>query len=199
MVGISAEAVDWHCIHLDQGYEAFHRNDFETALVEFDMALALDERPMARWDRALTLLSLGRWREGFKDWRTNWQINRSELTERGTRVYFDHHRPRWKGEPGARVMILGEAGFGDQLQMLRFVPLARERADVTLDLPWPMQRLGMQLAPLASNDECDFVCPMFDLMPALGIDDIPLPPYLRPLSTLSISRRDKRRRAIGIC
>jgi len=195
---LSADAVDWHCIHLDQGYAAFHANDFETALVEFDMALALEERPMARWDRALTLLALGRWREGFGDWRTNWQIYRAEITERGKRLYFDQHRPIWKGERDARVMVLGEAGFGDQIQMLRFVPLARELAEIRLDLPEPMRELGKQVAPLALDDECDFVCPMFDLMPALGIDDIPPPPYLRAPSDGRWSGFTKRRK-IGIC
>jgi hypothetical protein len=198
MAGVSVDLVDWHCIHLDQGYEAFHRNDFETALVEFDMALAIDERPMARWDRANVLLALGRWREGFKDWRTNWQLFNAEITERGRRLYFDQHRPRWKGEPGARVTILGEAGFGDMIQMLRFVPLARERADIELDLPPPMWAFGRQLAPLAIDDECDCICPMFDLMPALGIDDIPPPPYLAAPIGGNWSGFTKRRK-IGIC
>jgi len=79
---LANDAVDWHCIHLDQGYELFHKNDFEGALVEFEMALAIDERPMARWDRALALLALGRYEEGFRDWRTNWQIYNAEITPR---------------------------------------------------------------------------------------------------------------------
>ena len=199
---LSNDLVGMHCLHLDMGYEAFHKNDFLTALTEFDMALAIEERPMARWDRALTLLALGRWREGFQDWRTNWQIHRAELTPLGTKLYFDQHRPRWRGELGARVIILAEAGFGDQLQMLRFVSLARERADIKLDLPAPMQRLGKQLAPLAvDGDECDFVCPMFDMMPALGIDHIPPPPYLKadPFPRTGLAARWWRRPVIGIC
>jgi len=195
---LSNDLVDWHCIHLDQGYAAFHENDFHTALVEFDMALAIDDRPMARWDRALTLLAMGRYAEGFREWRTNWQIYRAEITERGQRLYFDEHRPVWKGEPG-RVLVLGEAGFGDQVQMLRFVS-----PSMVLDMPKPMQRLAAQVAPLAESDDCDFVCPMFDIPAVLRVtpETIPSPPYLKPDPALILEWANRigngGRRRIGI-
>ena len=40
----------------------------------------------------------------------------------------------------------------------------------------------------------------FDLMPALGVDHIPPPPYLRPLSQLRVRSRKRRDKlSIGIC
>ena len=204
MVGHSTDLVDWHCIHLDQGYAAFHQNDFETALSEFEMALAIDDRPMAQWDRALTLLALGHYVEGFRGWRFNWQLYNAEITPRAKQWYFFERRPLWKGEPGKRVTILGEAGFGDQIQMLRFVPLAQQLAPILLDMPEPMQRLAMQIAPLADDNDGECICPMFDLPVLLHTTPatIPPPPYLRPDVALTAQWANRigkgGRRRIGI-
>jgi len=195
---LSDDAVDIHSLHIDQGYRLFHENDFESALVEFDQAIAIDNtRPMAHWDRALTLLALGRYAEGFRGWRYNWQLYNAEITPRAKDLYFDQHKPLWRGERDARVVILGEAGYGDQIQMLRFVPQAAQIADVALEMPWPLRFLARQIGKLENfdDDKIDFVCPMFDLPAIFEATPftIPPPPYLMPNPIL----RDLWARRIG--
>jgi len=181
--------------HIYTGVDCFHRNDFESALVEFDMSLAIDENPYARFNRALTLLSLGRY-EGFRDWRLCWQIYRCELSERAKQWYFQEKRPIWRGEPDVPLILLHEAGFGDGIQLMRLVPLVQEiNPNVVLDMPAPLQRLASQLAPLADDDSEGMICPMFELMNVLQQDvtTIPPPPYLAPDPIL----REKWTRRIG--
>src|SRR5262245_33215638 len=115
---------DIHTLHVYQGCAAFYQRDYETALCEYDMALAIRESGHARFGRAHALLAMGRYREGFADFDARWKVSKDELTERGRRIRAV--LPRWKGEHDAHVVILGECGFGDVVQLLRFIPLAKE-------------------------------------------------------------------------
>ena len=208
MTGVSTDQVDIGVVHLDQGVWAFHRNDFETALVEFDMALELlEDSPYAKFNRSLTLLALGRYPEGWRDYRTCWQIYRNELTERGKRLYFYDRHPLWKGELDVPVTILHEAGFGDGIQMMRYVPMVQALASsVTLEMPQPLHRLASQLAPILDSDEIDgYVVPWFNLMQIFEQtkDTVPPPPYLQPDVELAARWANQigngGRRRIGIC
>jgi hypothetical protein len=171
------------------------------------MALQMGETPYGRFDRALTLLALGRYPEGFADYRTCWQIYRNELTERGKYLYFYDRHPLWKGEPGVPVTILHEAGYGDGIQMLRYVPAVKALASsVQLEMPAPLKRLASQLAPVLETDDVDgFVIPWFDLMTILKqtTGTIPPPPYLRPDEALTARWANRigngGRRRVGIC
>jgi len=204
---LSTDAVCVQTLHLDQGVWAFHKNEFETALVEFDMALAMGDTPYGRFDRSLTLLALGRYPEGFADYRVCWQIYRNELTERGKELYFYNRHPVWEGEPNVPVTILHEAGFGDGIQMLRYVPMVQKIASsVQLEMPSPLKRLGSQLAPIVETDDVDgYVVPWFNLMTILRqtTATIPPPPYLRPDAALTAQWANRigngGRRRIGIC
>jgi hypothetical protein len=207
-VQLSTDQVDIGVLHLDQGVWAFHQNDFETALVEFDMALELlDGSPYALFNRSLTLLALGRYPEGWKDYRTCWQIFRNELTERGKQLYFYDRHPLWDGEPGVPVVILHEAGFGDGIQMMRYVPMVRALASsVVLEMPQQLKRLASQLAPILDSDHAEgYVVPWFNLMQIFQetATTIPPPPYLRPDEALAARWANRvgngGRRRVGIC
>lgn len=177
---------DIHVLHIFQGCKAFYERDYETALVEYEMALGIRESGHARFGRAHALLALGRYREGFIDFDARWKVSKDELTERGRRLRAE--LPRWHGEPGRNVVILAECGFGDVVQLLRYVPMVRAiSASVELEMPPALQNLAAQLAPLATNETtADCCATVFEIMTALSqsIDSIPRPPYLKPNAAL---------------
>jgi tetratricopeptide (TPR) repeat protein/ADP-heptose:LPS heptosyltransferase len=143
--------------------------------------------PEARWNRSQALLVLGRLREAWPDYECRWQT----LPLRQPRATA---RPRWTGEgavAGRTVLLWGEQGFGDQIQLARYAPLVAARgARVRLEVSRALLRLmrGLEgvdaLAPLEqgfADDEFDLHCPLASLPLAMGTDlaDIPARiPYL---------------------
>lgn len=75
---------------------------------------------MFRFNRALALLRLGRFREGWEEWEVRFQT--------GLRA-IESDKPLWSGEPieGKTVTVVWEQGFGDTLQCVRLLPLLRRR------------------------------------------------------------------------
>ncbi|WP_448207476.1 tetratricopeptide repeat protein [Azospirillum sp. sgz302134] len=89
---------------------------------------------------SMVLLLDGRFREGWEMYESRAHI--PEADKRSFQV------PLWKGEPlaGKRVLLFTEQGFGDTLQMLRYVPLlTQQAAAVYLETPPPMMRLAASL------------------------------------------------------
>lgn len=102
--------------------------------------------------------------------------------------------PLWRGEPlnGRSLLVVGEEGFGDMIQMARFLPLvARTGAKVTVVVPPALRRLfasiaGITVAIEASPAQFDAWVPMMALpaaMPAGLGAGLPVPPYLAPPPT----------------
>jgi Flp pilus assembly protein TadD len=93
---------------VDESIEAYNR--------------ALEVAPdfaLARYGRAISLLTAGRLPEGFRDYEWRWHL----VTPR------QFSQPEWGGElaPGKTLFLHAEQGFGDAIQMVRFIPAARER------------------------------------------------------------------------
>lgn len=175
---------DFHALHIEQGMEYFYRNDFHTALVEFDQALQLRESRIARIDRAYALLALGRYREGWHDLITRHQFgNEAAFTENGRRLR--RKLPQWDGKTDQRVVLLHEAGYGDSIMFLRMAQLLD--VSFVFDAPLPLQRLFEPAVPIGNDGDAWFS--LFDL-PAL-FDDIPSPPYLAPDPALVAKWRGK--------
>ena len=173
-------------LHIYQAVECFYQNDFEGALVEYEQSLRIKDSSFAHLGRAITLISMGKYSEGFAEYPWRWKVFRDEMTPRGRHLYDT--LPKWDGEPGKRVIILHEAGYGDTLQLLRYVPIVKEMsASVELDMPVPLQRLASQLAPLATVESNGCVVTTFELMSILKqtTETIPPPPYLRSDEALS--------------
>lgn len=175
----------------------------EAALRALDQALRLrPELASAQLNRALTLLTLGDFARGLPAYESRLAIAATAMAATAMATTASAAAagaalaanpanpplpPRWRGEPvvESTIWIEAEQGFGDTLQFLRFVPLARERAGrIVLTV---QRELAPLLAPLAhawritvavageARPQADLHCPLLSLPLALGtkLDTIP--------------------------
>jgi Family of unknown function (DUF6165)/TPR repeat len=159
----------------------------EDAIRAYDRALALDPmRADVQRNRALVLLSLGRYLEGFAEFERRWEC--SDF------VRPDFAQPLWKGEPiaGKTILLITEQGLGDTIQFIRFAPKVKALgATVLFRCPKRLRKLFAEFPgidvlcpggePLPSFD---VYAPLVSLAAIFGtdVDDVPgiLPvPYLR--------------------
>ncbi len=146
------EAIEAHRQALEQRPEDFslHQNfgitfreaaRFADALEQFDICLAMQPgHDKIRWDRALALLHLGRFDEGWRDYEARWKIG--ELPARA------YQAPKWLGEDigGKTILLYPEQGFGDTILASRFLPLVKARgARVWLECKPALRRLFDEL------------------------------------------------------
>jgi len=145
--------------------------DETAALAAFDTALAADPQDAhAGYDRALSLLALDRFAEGFDALEA--RTRRSDMRPWPTGT------PIWDGGDiaGKRVFVFAEQGQGDQLQFVRYVPLLADKgARVTLEAH---PRLRPVLQTLRGVDKIvtfgaepaghDFIAPLLSLPRHLG-------------------------------
>lgn len=152
--------------------------------------------PQARLGLALSVLTQGRWREGFAGYELRWVgSDRAAVQTMPTLG-----RSQWHGAPtlpGSHIAVLAEQGFGDQLQFARLVPmLLAHFQQVTWLVAEPLHRLlahslaSDRLQIVTSINETqrqqiDFEIPLMSLALALDIDAHSLPacvPYLRAIA-----------------
>ena len=174
------------------------------ALTEWDAALAIAPTAFARLNRALTLLALGRWTQGFEEYRE------CELTpglmRPPVREAIDAGLKPWRGESitGKRLLLIHSHGFGDTLMTLRYVDqLMHCGADVTLLMPPSLESLAAQIAPVVSRIvPADYFCSMLHLLGLLRVtpDDLGglSAPYLKPSVGRTGPRYGNGRPRIGI-
>jgi hypothetical protein len=135
------------------------------ALMLLDRALAADpDSTTLRWERALTLLQIGEYEEGFKDYEA-----RRDLPNYRTRPVPGIP---WDGSPlnGRRIFLSTEQGFGDTLMAARYVPLVKARGGRVLFECHP------ELRRVLSGLDAD------EFIPAGG----PLPPFDVHASQMSL-------------
>jgi hypothetical protein len=150
--------VEQYLLHFNGATRSMRTNEPLDALMQIDFAIALANTVRARYNRALILLTLGEWREGLAE------LEQCELSPAFRRPHYCEAvasglRP-WRGEPIAekRLLLIHDHGFGDSIQMLRFVPeLQAMGANVRLLLPPELLRVGLQFnVPLTSNPAVAF-------------------------------------------
>lgn len=177
---------------LDESIEAYNR------AVEIAPDYAL-----ARHGRAISLLAAGRLTEGFQEYEWRWRC----LAPRKL------SRTEWQGEnaPGKTLFIHAEQGFGDAIQMARFVRLARERVgQVILECRPELARLFQYsdcadvIVPYGSpSPSFDCFIPMLSLFRVLGIAPGNIPGEVRYLKApasemMSTSAGTEKRPKVGI-
>lgn len=139
----------------------------------------------AHWDRALLLLHLGDLEKGWPAYEARWKL--------------PHHRspnyaqPRWTGQSlaGKSLLLYPEQGFGDTIQMLRFLPsLAATGGRIITQIQPELLRLARFSFPnlefVARGETLphfDLQCPLMSLPGVFQLQLAQLPgeiPYLKP-------------------
>jgi Tfp pilus assembly protein PilF len=152
--------------------------------------------PEKHWNFAAELLKRGDYLAGFREYEWRWQRTRDQSPHR------PFTQPRWHGKPdeniaGATILLHAEQGFGDTLQLLRYVPLVLALgARVLLDVPSALLRLTKEYAHPLSPDivvmatgevlpDFDWHIPLMSLPAAFhtSIDTIPPPRRFTPAAT----------------
>lgn len=110
----------------------------DEAIACFDTAIALDPgHEMARWNRALALLTQGKLAEAWPDY----ELRRSTAIQK---LRPPPSCPEWQGEAlvGKTIVLLHEQGLGDSLQFIRYARLIRNLgARVWVQVPDALVRL----------------------------------------------------------
>jgi tetratricopeptide (TPR) repeat protein len=107
-------------IHQNLGYMRYRLRDVSGAIDALTTALALDPGLNdAQFNLAEALLAAGDFERGWAHYET-----RAHLDAAMQRVGL----PRWRGEPGARLAVVAEQGFGDVILFARLLPRLRSMA-----------------------------------------------------------------------
>ena len=96
-------------------------NRLEESIQAYDRAvLVKPDYALARYGRAISLLTAGRLLEGFREY-NDWRHHGIKPRE--------FSQSAWHGEfiPDKTLFLHAEQGFGDAIQHVRFIPQARER------------------------------------------------------------------------
>ncbi|PTB20602.1 glycosyl transferase family 8 [Trinickia symbiotica] len=139
-----------------------------------------------RFDLSETLLLLGEFERGWREYRYRYSLAHT------TRIERKVQRPRWDGRPmpGKTLLIHDEQGYGDTFQFMRLVPWAKAKSGARIVLEINAETLTLArrttgfdelLARGTLPPAFDMHCEMMSLPMALGLklDDLPGPvPYL---------------------
>ncbi|MBJ7418269.1 MAG: tetratricopeptide repeat protein [Niveispirillum sp.] len=176
--------------------------DAAGALAAFERCLSITpEDPSAKLSRALALLRLGRWDEGFRDYHHRWSVSARPPRHRGIAP--------WRGEDikGRRLLVWDEQGAGDTIMCARLVrPLIDAGAEVVMEVPAALTPLfadgrhGIIVARDHALPPVDMQVPLLDLPGILGLTPTTIPwdgPYISIDAALSARWADAMPRRQG--
>jgi Flp pilus assembly protein TadD len=137
-----------------------------------------------RWNEALLLLQLGRFKEGWAAYETRWDVPSHDRAHPDYAV-LDLHRVA-----GQRILVQSEQGRGDVIQFLRYIrPLAARGARITLSVYQDLVPLALEMPDVErvvgpDDDEAayDLLTGLMSLPLAFGTAIATIPakvPYLR--------------------
>lgn len=183
--------------------------DYKLSLYHLDEALRLNPHMrMIRWNRALLLITLGQWEEGWKEY--NWRTG--TVTRNPTKL-------QWDGSylgPDKTLYLWWEQGYGDTLNMLRFIPQVKKQsgARLVIEVQHPIVPLlhdligtsGVQIvAPCGYNS---FVCDYDEHIPFMSLpgvcglkspSEVPNGLWAKFAPDPKILEWAKGRKVVGIC
>jgi hypothetical protein len=155
-------------------------------------AMALDpEQTEGQALLANARLALGRLPQAWE----GWEARETRRTSAAQKLPF----PEWRGEPlaGKRLLIWREQGFGDQIQMARFIPQLGA-AQVVYAGPAALQRLLGQLPlryePVGPGRNAVPACDLWTLplsLPSrlrITFESLPAAPYLKGVASSAPGR-----------
>lgn len=158
----------------------------ETRQIQEMLVGAVPQNVELRFDLAETLLLMGEFDRGWREYRFRYSLPHTKVLDRKVQ------RPRWEGEPipGKTLLIFDEQGYGDTFQFMRMVPWAKERsrARVILQINHEQRSFAEQLPHVdqivlrgEAPPPFDCYCEMMSLPMAmrLRLEDLPgTIPYL---------------------
>ena len=138
------------------------------ALASYDKARELKpEYVEAFWNRALLMLGIGDWEQGWEGYETRWKRKQDEGKK--PRVSGEE----WTGQPleGKQLLIYGEQGNGDKIQFIRYLPLLQQQgATLTLAVDDRIMELMRRALPgvkivhrISPRDQYDYNCALMSL------------------------------------
>jgi tetratricopeptide (TPR) repeat protein len=137
------------------------------------------------------LLAAGQLAEGWREYEWRWRVPDMAAAHRHAGLKL------WQGQPlqGRTLLVHAEQGFGDLLQMCRYIPLIAGAGHIILEVPRSLTRLlatlpsspgiGRTIAAIGADlPPADLQCPIMSLPAACGTKrpaDVPAAiPYLHP-------------------
>jgi tetratricopeptide (TPR) repeat protein len=186
------------------GQTLHERAHYREALVALDKAITVDPAHAdAHANRAVLLLLLGRFAEGWVEYEWRWKVAGFTTEHR------DFSRPRWDGSnlDGRTILLHAEQGLGSAIQFVRYAPLiAARNGTVVLECPKSLVRLFSSLTvgqpppvkSVVARGEAlppyNVHAPLMSLPALLGteIDTIPREiPYLAAEPAVAAAWRDR--------
>jgi len=174
--------------HSNRGAAHHDLMQFEAALASYDTALRIQaDFAQARYNKALTLLLMGDYAEGWPLYESRQRPNKP------TRLPQAADPRLWRGQyplAGKTLLLHSEQGFSDTIQFCRYAALASQRGARVLtvvetelvELLKDVEGIDRVLTKSDPIPEFDFHCPLPSLPFAFGtaMDSIPYTPhYLR--------------------
>ncbi len=169
----------------------------EDALAAFDEALRINPSSLfAQWNKALSLLALGRYKEG-------WRLYESGLGIASMRTGAAALDRRWNGEAlkNKRLLIRCEQGLGDNLQFIRYAEMCKAKGlAVAVLAPQPLHGLFSNCPHIDSlhasvgDSDFDVEIPIMSLPFAFGTEVHTIParvPYLQVGSSVRAAWNEK--------
>ncbi|MCJ7833027.1 MAG: tetratricopeptide repeat protein, partial [Deltaproteobacteria bacterium] len=161
--------------------------EIDEALLMYRKALEIKpDFAEARWNMGLALLLSGNFLEGWEGYEWRWEKPDYKKYKR------QFPKPIWQGEElsGQKILLHAEQGYGDTLQVIRYVPLVAARnARVFVECPRDLKNLFSRIdgvsRVIARGEplpEFDLHCPLMTLPKVFGTTLAGIPqniPYLR--------------------
>lgn len=158
-------------------------NHLRESIAAYNRAVEImPDYALAHYGRAISLMTDGRLLEGFREYEWRWH----SMTPR------KFPQPVWHGESAPRktLFVHAEQGFGDAIQMARFMSMARERVGSLILECRPELTTLLQYSKCAdvviphgaAIPSFDYFVPLMSLPRALGVTMETIPartPYLR--------------------
>jgi len=142
--------------NLANGYDEY--GDFDKAIKYYQKAIKLAPNESAfHVNYALTLLKLGRYKEGWKEYEYRWQ---GDAYKSRLRTF---HQPKWNGKnlKNKTLLIHREQGLGDAIQFMRYIPLVKEKFS-KIKLLIEIDNSLVTLAQSSFNSICENIQPHID-------------------------------------
>jgi Flp pilus assembly protein TadD len=191
--------------HYNLGNVLTDQGNLEAAILCYGRALELEpEHAEAKWNQSLAWLLSGDFASGWPGYECRWKT--TALKDAQPRL----PQPRWNGARKGHdtVLLIGEQGFGDTLQFIRYAPLVKQHCRTVFFLsPAPLVPIlsrtpGVDrlLTEIASAPPFDAQVPLLSVPSILGtrVDNIPAnEPYLFADPELVASWADRLRTVQG--